>query len=194
MDWFMRSDLAMELGIVLYVVFEILAVPIVSILTVHRKISNVMQGVTIFLSFILAVATPILVVTPLGSYLRVPNESFEIYISVLFAIMIAIPFIIVMAIDLGMLHWLRNPQNKYHDQIEYFQSGSIVFLMQALLIFEWCFLLGSVAAIYYVINPPKQIYTISKILMLLSLLVFPVILLKAWKGLLRLIKKVGGIN
>ncbi|MDE3283912.1 hypothetical protein AUQ39_04830 [Lacticaseibacillus casei] len=194
MDWVMRSDFALELGVVLYVIFEILALPLVSALTVYKKIGSMARGVIIFLSFILSVATPILVVTPLGEHLHVPDESLGIYISVLFAIMIMIPFIITLVIDLTMLHLLRNPQSKYHGQIEYFQSGGIVFLIQALLLLEWGFLFSLMSAIYTVITPPKQIEILSKALMVISWLAFPVVLIMLWKGVMGIIKKAGATN
>ncbi|TLF41889.1 hypothetical protein FEI15_01380 [Lacticaseibacillus zeae] len=192
MDWFMRSDLALKLGIVLYVVFEILAIPIVSVLTVHRKISNVMRGVTIFLSFILAVAVPILVMTPLDSeYLHVSEKNFQLYGATLFFVLTFIPFILTLSVDLLMLYRLRDPQAKGHDQIDYFKAGSgIVFLIQGLLLYAGTTLLNVLAGLYSLIEFPSNLRPLSLIPVLAALVIVPIIIVKLWKRMMLLIERV----
>ncbi|TLF41894.1 hypothetical protein FEI15_01405 [Lacticaseibacillus zeae] len=193
MDWFMRSDLALKLGFMLYIVFEILAVPIVSFLTARKKINNVVRGATVFLSFILTIAGPILVATPLDSeYLHVTDKNFELYFVSLFFVLSVIPFILTLAEDLFMLYLLRNPQSEGHDQIGYFQVGSgIVFLLQGLLILSGTTMIIVLIGLYNLIEIPSQFKVISVVPILVLLIGLPFILIKLWRRMLQLIDQVG---
>ncbi|MDE3283916.1 hypothetical protein LTZ17_14800 [Lacticaseibacillus casei] len=95
MDWFMRSDLALELGITLYVVFEILAVPVVSLLTVHKKISSIVRETIFFSSFVLALAAPIVIATTSDSQLlQLNDDEFNVYLTIVMASLTMVSFLI----------------------------------------------------------------------------------------------------
>lgn len=193
MDWFMRSSLALRIGMTLYIVFEILAVPILSILTIHKKVGSVVRGTTIFMSFVLTVATPILIATPFeAEYLHLTEEDFGLYLALLFFVGMAIPFAITLSVDLFTLYRLRDPHNKWHAQIKYFQSDSgVVSLLQALLILLGAATLNLLAGFYSLINFPKQFRILSMIPVLVAIVLFPIILIKLWRKMLLLIQNVG---
>lgn len=192
-DVFMRSNLALWVGIVLYLIFEIIAIPMVSVLTLQNRINSVVRGIVVFISLLLAVFTPLLIVTPLDDrYLHVPEMYFQLYMSSLFGGMLMLSFIVTLFVDLKMLHRLKDPQNKQHAQIKYFQSGSgIVFLLQALLILLGSFVMSMLFSFIDSIQFPDNLKILIVITTMGLFFLCLLLLIKSWRGVLIMIDRAG---
>lgn len=193
MNVFMRSELALQIGVALYIIVEFFAVPIVSFLTMKKKVNDVIRNSTLLVSFALAVATPLLIATPFESqFLHISNEHYYLYLSSLFFVLMLIPFVITLTIDLYALDQLKNKKSQLHSQARYFQYGSmIVFVIQALLLLTGAATFCLLVSIYSAINPPEEIRAMTKVAMLISLIPFPFVFVRVWGKLVVLISNHG---
>lgn len=182
MDWFMRSDLALELGITLYVVFEILAVPVVSLLTVHKKISSIVRETIFFSSFVLALAAPIVIATTSDSQLlQLNDDEFNVYLTIVMASLTMVSFLITLTVDLVALIRLRKSRGSMHDQIRFFKKGSgIAYLVQAMWLLCGIFTYPMFLSIYKGTEFYKENTQVGFVVFLISLVLFPFVLISGW--------------
>lgn len=186
MDNFMRSNMALVTGLVLYGIFEIAAVPVISALTVRQKISKTTRVTILLISFVLAVFTPFLVAVPLDVlYLHVSGKNLGLYYAVIATIMLALSFSVALYAELRMLRRLSDSQNEYHDQLEYFQSGSmVVFLVRCLLLLLTILCVVTLVSLYAMIDFPSQLRALSIVPVLVLLFGFPTVWMKANRKLM----------